>query len=417
MKVLVEVYGCTANKSDAALIKGLIKESREHELVNKLENADSVVVLTCTVIDTTEQRMLSRLKKLNRTGKELIVGGCMASVQADEIKKLLPKAKLLPPRFSHHIIDLLENRKVKFEDKNKTIFKKFYEDVCAPISIAEGCIFSCSYCITSLARGKLRSYPIDEIKRDVCFAIKSGCKEIQLTSQDTSSYGLDIGSNLGHLLKEVSNIDGSFRVRVGMMNPYTCLKNIDSIITGFESKKIYKFLHLPVQSGDNEILKKMERRYSVDDFLEIVRRFRERYPDITLSTDVIVGFPSESEEQFMRTVELLEYVRPDITNITRFSARPYTKAKYMKGRIKTEIVKERSKILTDVCRRISRKNNLKHIGKRYNILITEKGKNNTFVGRSENYKPVVIKEKVEIGDFVPVEIIDAGSTYLIGSII
>jgi threonylcarbamoyladenosine tRNA methylthiotransferase CDKAL1 len=202
-----------------------------------------------------------------------------------------------------------------------------------------------------------------------------------------------------------------------MMNPFTCLKNIDSIIEGFSDVRIYKFLHLPVQSGDNLILQKMNRKYTVEDFLEIIEKFKDRYPDITIATDVIVGFPTETDEQFCNTIELLNKIKPDITNITRFSARPLTVAKSLKGRLRTEILKKRSKVLTDVCNEISKDKNKTHIGKKYNVLITEKGKNDTFVGRSENYKPVVIKEKVNIGDLISVEIIDTSTCYLVASII
>jgi len=416
MKVYLEVYGCTANKSDASLVKGILKENN-YEIVNDIKFADILILLTCTVIDTTEQRMLSRLKVLKNTGKKIIVGGCMASIQSEKVKSLIPKVKLLPPQYCYQIMEVLNNEKPKFKFKNKTKFPKFYENIFAPISIAEGCDFSCSYCITTKARGKLKSYPIEEIIKDICSAIKQGCKEIQLTSQDTSSYGFDNGHNLGELLMNLSFINGQFRVRVGMMNPYTCLKNINLIIDGFKSSKIYKFLHLPVQSGDNVILGKMNRKYNVDDFLKIIKKFRYNFSDITISTDVIVGFPTETDYQFKQTVSLLKKVKPDITNITRYSARPYTKAKNMNGRINTNISKKRSKYLTDLCRRISKQNNLKHIGKTYNVLVTEKGKNDTFVGRSENYKPVVLKEKVEIGDIKTVKIKKAAETFLFGSII
>jgi len=416
MKVYIEVYGCTANKSDASLVRGILKENN-YEFVEKIDDADFIIILTCTVIDTTEQRMLSRLKVFKKAGKKIIVAGCMASVQSDIVKSIVPDALLLPPQYSHHIVELLNGEKPVFMENNKTLFSKYYEDIVAPVSIAEGCMFSCSYCITSLARGKLKSFPIDEIKKDICSAINKGCREIQLTAQDTSSYGIGTGYDLGDLLRCATTTKGEYMIRVGMMNPFTCLKNIDSIIKGFESPKIYRFLHLPVQSGDNDILKKMNRKYTIDDFLKIIKRFRDKYPNITISTDLIVGFPTETDKQFYHTINLIKTVKPDITNITRYSARPYTKSKTMKGRVRTDIVKKRSKILTDVCSKISENNNRKHIGKKYKILITEEGKNDTFVGRSENYKPVVIKEKIDIGQFVSVKVIDAASTYLVGSII
>jgi MiaB/RimO family radical SAM methylthiotransferase len=201
------------------------------------------------------------------------------------------------------------------------------------------------------------------------------------------------------------------------MNPFSLLKNFNSIIKGFEGSKIYKFLHLPIQSGDDIILKKMSRNYTVDDCLNITKNFKSRYPDITISTDIIVGFPSETDKQFQNTINVLNKIKPDITNITRFSPRPNTKAKSMVGRIKTETVKERSKTLTEKCKKISMDNNKKLVGDTYNILITEQGKNKTFIGRAENYKQVIVSENVKIGEFLTVKIINAAPTHLFGRLI
>ena len=416
MKIYLEVYGCTANKADASLIKGILQENK-YEIVKNFDDADFIIILTCTVIDKTEQRMLSLLKKYRTIGKKIIVAGCMASIQKEKIKKILPEAGFLPPQYSHHIIDIIENKNVNFIEKNKTIFPKKFDDIIASIAIAEGCIFSCSYCITTYARGKLRSFSINEIKKDISFAVNSGCKEIQLTAQDTSSYGLDKKTDLGKLLINVTQINEDFRIRIGMMNPFTCLKNLNSIIKGFNSSKVYKFVHLPVQSGDNEILKKMNRKYTVEEFEKIVYLFRKNYYDITVATDVIVGFPGETDKQFQNTIDLIKKIKPDVTNITRFSARPNTIAKTMKGRITTQVAKQRSKILTEICDDISFEQNKKRIGRKYNILVTEVGKNNSFMGRSENYKPIVLKEKIQIGTFKNVEIKDAAITFLLANLI
>jgi len=416
MKIYLEVYGCTANKADASLIKGILLENK-YEIVKNLDDANFLVILTCTVIDKTEQRMLSRLEKFKTSGKKVIVAGCMASIQKEKIRKILPNAMLLPPQYSHHIIDILENKNVIFIEKNKTSFPKKFDELIAPIAIAEGCMFSCSYCITTHARGNLRSFPIPEIKKDVSCAVNSGCREIQLTAQDISSYGLDKKTDLGKLLESITEVKGDFRIRLGMMNPFTCLKNLDSIIAGFNSPKVYKFIHIPVQSGDNEILAKMNRKYTTQDFEKIVYTFRQKYPDITIATDVIAGFPGETDIQFQNTVNLIKKIKPDVTNITRFSPRPNTSAKTMKGRITTEVAKQRSRILSEICDDISFEQNKKHIGRKYNVLITEVGKNNSFMGRSENYKPVVLKEKLQIGTFKNVEIKDAAITFLFASLI
>jgi len=416
MKIFIEVYGCTANKSDASLIIGLLKK-HSYVTVKRIEDADVLLILTCTVISTTEQRMLSRLRIFKNTGKKVIVSGCMASIQPKIIKSIIPEAKILPAQYSYHIIDLLQDKNVSFIEKNKTSISKNFDGPIAPISIAEGCMFSCSYCITSPARGQLKSFPEDEIVKDVYSAINQGCKEIQLTAQDTSSYGLDCNGSLGELLQNICKIRGEYRIRIGMMNPYTAMKNLDSIIQGFSDSRIYKFLHLPVQSGDNKILNKMNRKYTIDDFYFVVKKFRDTYPKITISTDIIVGFPTETNDQFNRSIKLIKEVYPDIVNITRYSARPYTKAKSMNGRVKTDIVKERSKILTNICRRILKEKNSKHIGKKYNVLIIKKGKNNTSIGKTDNYKSVVLSEDIEIGLNIDVEIISATSTHLVGTLI
>ncbi len=416
MKFYVEVYGCTANKSDASLVRGLIQQ-KKHQIVDSVNAADVIVVLTCTVINTTEQRMLSRLKELKKTGKKIIVSGCMPAVQSNLIKKVLPNALQVKPTEVQFIIDYFEKKEKNFFDKNKTFFPKIYDDINAPIMVSEGCMFSCSYCLTCKARGKLRSFPFAEIKNNVKDAISQGCKEIRVTAQDTASYGVDIGLNLGVLLKEIVKISGDYRVRVGMMNPYTLKKNYDEIIEGFQDTKVYNFVHLPVQSGSNSILRKMNRKYKVEEFEEIVNKFRDFFPDVTLATDIIVGFPTENEQNFQETVSLLEKVKPDITNITRFSARPLTEAKKMKGRVDTKISKERSRILTKLCSNISKENNEKFVGKNFDVLITERGKNNTWVGRTGNYKPVVLKKKnLDIGQTVNVKILKAENTYLVGNI-
>jgi len=416
MKVYLETYGCTANKADSNIIIGILKENK-HKIVESMDQADLLILNTCTVIDTTEQRMLSRLREYKKTKKPIIVAGCMATIQQNTINSITPKARFLPPQHVNNIIDVIKNNKAQFTEENKTQLPKHYNDINAPIQIAEGCMQNCSYCITRLARGKLNSYPINEIKQDIKNALKQDCKEIYLTAQDTASYGLDVKTNLGELITAINEIKEDFRVRIGMMNPYTLQKNLQPILSAYNHQKIYKFLHIPVQSGDNHILQKMNRKYTIEEFKEIIKKFKTKYPNITISTDIIVGFPSETEKQFQNTIDLLKQTKPDIINITRYSARPYTKAKTMKNRIPTDIAKQRSTKLTKICKQISVENNKKHINKTYNILITEQTKNNISKGRTENYKPTVIKNNLQIGTFHQVKITNATNTHLVGNLI
>jgi MiaB-like tRNA modifying enzyme len=340
----------------------------------------------------------------------------MPQVQTELVKSIVPNASLLPPQYVQYIDFVIKGEKIPSQKEKNKIITKHFEGFSAPISIGKGCMFSCSYCITHFARGQLQSFSQNIIISDVKQAINQGCKEILLTAQDTASYGFDTDDNLGCLLKNVCKIEGSFRIRVGMMNPYTAKKNIDSILSAYIHQKIYKFLHLPVQSGDNNILKQMKRKYQAEDFKKIVSTFRKKYPQITLSTDIIVGFPGESEEQFERSVKLIKKVKPDIINITRFSTRPMTEAKNMKGRIPTKIVKDRSRRLTKICKEISRQVNVKHIGKEYTILITKK-EDDIFIGRADNYKPVIVQEDVKVGEFAYVKIVDSGDIHLFGKLI
>jgi MiaB-like tRNA modifying enzyme len=417
MNIYIETYGCTANKCDESIIKNLLLENY-FNITDKIDIADIIIIITCTVINTTEQRMLSRLRFFKNYKKKTIVTGCMASIQSELIKSILPSSIILPTHYIHHIIDVInEVKKINYKLIDKTKFNKYFDGITASISISEGCNFSCSYCITSIARGKLRSFPISEIKNNIELALKQGCRDIQITSQDTSSYGLNSKNNLGILLNNICKIHGEYRIRVGMMNPYSTLKYLNSIINGYNNDKIYKFIHLPVQSGDNEILKKMNRKYNISDFFHIINNFRKKFPIITIATDIIIGFPSETEKQFNNSINLIKKIRPDIVHVTRFSARPNTKAKIFPGRIKTENVKNRSRIISKISKEISSINNKSHIGEIYNVLTTEIGKNNTIIGRTDNYKPVILMDDIKLGEFIKVEIIQSTQNYLVGNII
>ena len=416
MRFYIETYGCTANRSDESIIKGILR-SKGFRQVEDPASADVSIILTCTVIGTTEQRMLSRIRKLSKVSRSLIVSGCMASVQEDLIKKVAPESRILPPDKIDQVYDLILGRELRKSRVSKTSLPRCFDDLRAPIAVSEGCNFSCSYCITSKARGRLRSYPIDEIISTARRALKEGAKEIQLTSQDLGSYGLDRGWKLQDLLKGLNSIEGDFMIRLGMMNPSSVKKRLEEIVSLYRFDKVYKFLHLPVQSGDDDILRMMNRSYTAEEFVEMVERFRSEYPDITISTDIIVAFPGESDERFRNTVELLKRVKPDITNITRFSPRPLTKARLFDERVPTDVAKERSKYLTKLCREISRERNERYVGRRFRALVIERGKGDTYIARTSNYKPVVLKEEVRLGDFVDVEISSARDTYLIGKLI
>jgi MiaB-like tRNA modifying enzyme len=422
MRVYIEVYGCTMNRGEAALMEELIERSRHH-VTREAENADVFTLVTCTVIETTERRMLKRIHHISDLNKPLIVAGCMASAQPDTILKHAPHARILEPKDLNKIVELVDIIEEEAEERypkcrsHMPVFLIPERSTTAIIPIAQGCQGECTYCITKVARGELKSRPIEEIINDVKKNVSNGCKEILVTTQDTAAYGEDMDKTLVDLIEPITELEGKFKVRIGMANPSSVLPILEKIVDIYQNEKIYKFLHLPVQSGDDEILRKMGRRYTIKEFKYIVERFRDYFPDITLSTDIIVGFPGETDENFKKSCELIEEIKPDIVNITRFSPRPNTKAKAMKEQIPGWIAKNRSRLLTKLRFEISRRINEGCVGNIEEILITEIGKNKSMIGRTNTYKPVVIKKSIPLGEYLKVKITGAANTYLRGQII
>jgi MiaB/RimO family radical SAM methylthiotransferase len=270
------------------------------------------------------------------------------------------------------------------------------------------------------ARGHLRSYSVKDIVERVQADYNSGAKEFWVTSQDTASYGRDIKTNLAELLLALGGLKGDFRVRVGMMTPNLVTDIQERLICSFESERIFKFLHLPIQSGDNKVLKSMRRFYNVEQFKATVEAFRDTFPDLTLATDVIVGYPGETEEAFNNTLKLLKEVEPDITNVSKFFARPKTPAwEIREGLVDKEEIKRRSTVAAELAKKISAERNERWVGWSGQVLFDEKGKvEGSWIGRNFAYKPVVAKSSENLlGRTLKVEVVEASQTYLKGSII
>ncbi|MEM2716929.1 MAG: tRNA (N(6)-L-threonylcarbamoyladenosine(37)-C(2))-methylthiotransferase [Archaeoglobaceae archaeon] len=411
MRVALETYGCTMNQADSDIIRAYL--AKEFTLTN-VDDADVVVINSCGVIDFTERKIIRRIVELKNAGKKIVLAGCLTRISKPAVE--LSDSAVSPDNLDK-IVEAVKSafnggvRFIEWKDVDKSCLPKLRsrENVIAIVSISEGCLGHCSFCATKFARGKLRSFSIEGILNEVETAVRSGFKEIQLTSQDTGCYGLDKGEFLlPKLLERISKIEGEFRVRVGMMNPQHAKKQIEELINAFESEKIYKFLHIPVQSGDNKILEDMKREHSVEDFLEVVDTFRENF-EITLATDIIVGYPTETEESFWKTYELIENVKPDIVNITRFSKRKGTPAEKLKE-IPGWIVKERSRKLTELCVRIGLENNRDFLGKELKVLLTSAGKK-FMLARSNSYRAIITTG--ELGEFRKVKIGACRHNYLL----
>jgi threonylcarbamoyladenosine tRNA methylthiotransferase CDKAL1 len=247
-------------------------------------------------------------------------------------------------------------------------------------------------------------------------AVGNGSKEVLLTAQDTGCYGFDIGTDLPHLLDEVVKVSGDFRIRVGMMNPDSLREVLRPLIEQYHSSKVYKFLHLPVQTGSDRILESMGRGYSVKEFEEQVQLFRHEHPNLTLSSDVIIGFPGESDEDHRSTVDLIKRVRPNILNVTRFSPRPSTEAAEMKGQVVSRIAKDRSRELARLRFEIAAEIHAARKGEVVEGLVTEPGKGSTVICRDDGYVPIVLQGPRHMGERLRLIITGSTATHLLAAV-
>ncbi|MBW2991323.1 tRNA (N(6)-L-threonylcarbamoyladenosine(37)-C(2))-methylthiotransferase [Candidatus Woesearchaeota archaeon] len=415
MNIFIRTFGCTLNQSDSEVMKGLLVKAG-HELVDNVENADLVVFNTCTVKDNPEKRFFSELERVKKLKKKVVVAGCIP--QADQHNELLKNISLIGVKDVCSVAEVVERtskgdvvRLLRGKDKKRLSLPKIRKNpVVEIIPLCSGCLGECSYCKTRFARGKLLSYDAKTIKKQFENAVKDGVKQIWLTSQDSGAYGKDIGSSLPVLLKELLSVKGAHLIRLGMLNPNHALEFLDELINIYKHPNMFKFAHLPVQSGSNNILKLMNRKYKAEDFVKIVNKLRKEIPNITIATDVICGFPGETQKDFEKTYKLLEKLRIPVVNLTKFCARPGTPAKKMK-QLDTRIIKQRSKKINELQEKnINNKEWTDWQGK---IIIDEIGKNNSFVGRNNYYKPVVIKNvHLKISDIVEVRVNRVVKDYL-----
>jgi len=401
MRVFVKSYGCSANLADSEVLLGCILEAG-YEQVNSILEADIVIVNSCAVKGPTENRIISKLKNLPKN-KKIIVAGCLPIINFERLLRETRFDGLIGPAAGDTIVNVIQ-RVIKGETVidlgNALVSKpdlslpsKKSNPVISAIPVNYGCLGSCTYCCVVFARGNLRSYSIPDIVNKVKKELKTGTKEFWITSQDVGCYGKDIETNIIELLQTLCNIKGTFYLRLGMINPNMVLPIIDDLIAVFQNSKMFKFLHLPVQSGDDFILKKMNRFYSIQDFKDIITKFRAAIPEITIATDVICGFPGENLNAFSNTIQLLQDVKPDIVNVSKFFPRPKTEAKKMKDNlIDLREIKRRTTETANLARLISIERNKNWKGWIGDVLIDEKGKIScSWIGRNFAYKPVVVK--------------------------
>ena len=418
-KIFVEAYGCSASFADSEMISGLIQNGG-HTLANNSTDSDLNIVVTCSVKDSTANKMMYRINSLKT--KPLIVAGCLPKAEKDTVEKFSENASLLGPNSLGKTIQVINStlkgtKQIALEDSDLSkvgLPKVRLNPAVGIVEIANGCMSECTFCQTKISKGDLNSYRLGDIVRQVQTEINEGCKEVWLTSTDNGCYGFDIGTDLPSLVNAVVDIPNEFMIRVGMMNPMYMPRIKEKLIESFDNDKVFKFLHIPVQSGSDKVLHDMKRGHTAGTYREIVNKVKQRFSEFTISTDIIVGFPSETEEDFQKTVSLLDETKPDVVNLSKYSARPGTDAAELK-QIDAAEVKRRSKIIFEQISKLSMESNRKWIGWKGKVLFdetTEEG----IKGRNFAYKPVFVDGDIKIGQSYTVEIIDATVKRLVGKI-
>ncbi len=423
-KVWIESYGCSASMADSEMIAGQLKNNG-YEIARDVNSADVNLIVTCAVKDKTANRMVYRIRDLTRTGRPLIVAGCLAKAEPESVAKTSPRASLLGPDAIDRTIEVVNSalsglRSIVLEGTGRpkvNLPRLRLNPAVSIVEIASGCLSDCTFCETRLAKGRLRSYRIGDIVRQVRLDVAEGCREVWLTSTDNGPYGRDIGCNLADLINAVCDVGDDFMVRVGMMNPAYLPSMLEDLIEAYHNEKVFKFMHVPVQSGSDRILRLMRRGHRASLLADIVKRFRNEFGEFTIATDVIVGFPTESEADFQATLDLMREVEPDIINISRYSARPGTEASRME-KTGVKIVKERSGTLHRLANTLSYRRNKRWISWRGEVVVDEiKKKNGNPIGlqgRNYAYKPVFLRGRTELGSKVKTRVTSATNHSLVG---
>ncbi|MFQ5901819.1 MAG: tRNA (N6-isopentenyl adenosine(37)-C2)-methylthiotransferase MiaB [Thermodesulfobacteriota bacterium] len=420
----ITTFGCQMNKRDSERIAGLL-EKMEYRLTEDKTEADLIIINTCSIRDKAEQKVYSVLGKFNRLKENnpnliLGVGGCVAQQEGE---KLLRRVSCLDMVFGTHSLHLLPGIIRKIEGKRARVCKTTLSDSIDPedsfvspnsdqrikayVTIMQGCDNYCSYCIVPHVRGREVSRKSADIAAEIQGLADKGIKEVTLLGQNVNSYGKrdNSGVSFPALLKKIAGINGIERIRFTTSNPRDLSREL--IRSFAEIEKLCNHIHLPIQSGSNRILKRMNRQYTRDTYIEKVLELRSLNPDIGLTTDIIVGFPGETEEDFKETIELLKEIEFDNIYSFKFSPRPETAAACFNDQVSEDIKSERLFILQGLQKRITEKKSMTMEGKVCSVLVEgrSKRKHEELTGRTLCNRVVNFKGATElIGEIITIRI-------------
>ena len=417
--------GCAANFGDGERIARILTARENAQITFELpENLpgnapDAIYLNVCTVKGNAGALKLLRKALESFPEVPIHITGCAPKDFREEVRKITDKIAFT----SLEEIASLEQGKaaaVILERSDRITGTLRESPYIGIVNIEEGCLDACAFCSTHLVKGRLRSYAPEGIVEQVKRLVDDGCTEIQLTGQDCACYGFDIGTDLATLTQSIlAHVPGDYRMRLGMGNPRHMMQYAESLFECFQDERLYKFIHIPVQSGSDSVLRAMNRRHTASDFRRLAKEFNTRFPLATLSTDLIVGFPGESEQDFEATLQLLRDTRPTVANITRFVARPGTAAARMEAdaalRVPDSVKHERSAVLAAAFQEIAQQNNAAWIGRECRVTAEKAGhRSGTSIARNEAYRPVALAGDIPAGKTLQVRITGAEPFALLG---
>jgi len=429
-KLFIETLGCAMNSRDSEHMIAELHEKEGYETTTELESADLILINTCSVRERPVHKLFSELGGFNKKKKKsakIGVCGCTASHLGDEIIKRAPYVNfVLGARNVSKIAEVIHKDKaVEIDinyDESEFAFKDFRSSPFkAYINISIGCDKSCTFCIVPKTRGEEISIPSDLILREAQKVVNEGVKEIFLLGQNVNNYGRrfsekETKGDFTQLLQELSKIEDLERIRFTSPHPFHM---DDAFIEEFaHNPKICKSMHMPLQSGSTKVLKEMKRGYSREWFLNRVKKLRDECPEVSISTDIIVAFPGESDADFADTVDVLQQVKFDQVFSFKYSARPFTEAEHFSNVVDEEVASKRLSELQEMQNSIIDEIHKECLGKIYRVYFESLIKNNFVSGRSDNNLVIKVKGSEELlGEFRDVKITDIGRTILTGEIL
>ena len=428
-KFALETYGCQMNVADSELVEGILT-NLGLEKTSDYDEADAIFLNTCAIRENAETKVhskLGNLQKIKLNKPHLIIGvlGCMAQNLKDDLLKNKPYVDIIlgpdsyrkiPDLINRHVTDnkSIVDTKLSRYEVYENLFPSRGDTFNAWVSIMRGCDKFCSFCIVPFTRGRERSRSVESIVEEVKKAVDQGFVEITLLGQNVNSYNFE-GKSFSGLLLDVSNIDGVKRIRYTSPHPQDINQELLEVMASRQN--ICNYVHFPMQSGSNEVLKRMNRTYTREHFYDMALKIREIMPNCGLSTDIIVGFPGETDDQYRETLDLMEAIKFNSAFTFKYSPRPYTKAEQFSDQISEQVKKDRLDEMLILQRKHTLELNQKMVGSFQKVLIEKESKksNMHWAGRTDSNEWVIIeKNNSNIKDIVPVEITGATGVILHG---